>query len=245
MIARTSAPELDGVLLIDKPTDHTSHDVVARVRGILKMKRVGHAGTLDPMATGLLVVLLGKATKLSQFLMSVDKCYSGSITLGKITNTQDAEGEVMETRPVPVFSEEQIRAALRGMVGDQYQIPPMFSAIKIKGQPLYKAARAGEEIEREPRFIRVKRFDLTRWAAPDTLDFIVDCTKGTYVRTLAHDLGQKLGCGAHLSALRRISSGQLNVSRAVTLEALQKMTPAEVQAALIPGYEAAPSVALG
>ena len=245
MIVRTSAPELDGVLLIDKPTEHTSHDVVARVRGILKMKRVGHAGTLDPMATGLLVVLLGKATKLSQFLMSVDKCYSGSVTLGKITNTQDAEGEVMETRPVPDFSEEQIRAALRGMVGDQYQIPPMFSAIKIKGQPLYKAARAGEEIEREPRFIRVKRFDLTRWAAPDTLDFIVDCTKGTYVRTLAHDLGQKLGCGAHLSALRRISSGQLNVSRTVTLDALQKMAPAEVQAALIPGYEATPSVALG
>jgi tRNA pseudouridine55 synthase len=245
MIVRTSAPELDGVLLIDKPTDHTSHDVVARVRGILKMKRVGHAGTLDPMATGLLVVLLGKATKLSQFLMSVDKCYTGSVTLGKITNTQDAEGEVMESRPVPEFSEEQIRAALRGMVGDQYQIPPMFSAIKIKGQPLYKAARAGEEIEREPRFIRVKRFDLTRWAAPDTLDFIVDCTKGTYVRTLAHDLGQKLGCGAHLSALRRISSGQLNVSRAVTLDALQKMAPAEVQASLVPGYEAAPSVALG
>lgn len=245
MIVRASAPEYDGVLLIDKPTEHTSHDVVARIRGILRMKRVGHAGTLDPMATGLLVVLLGKATKLSQFLMSVDKCYTGSVTLGKITNTQDAEGEVMETRPVPAFGEAQVAAALRGMVGDQYQIPPMFSAIKIKGQPLYKAARAGEEIEREPRFIRVKRFELTRWAPPDVLDFVVDCTKGTYVRTLAHDLGQKLGCGAHLSALRRISSGALHVDRAVTLEALQKMKPAEVQAALIPGYEAAPSVALG
>ena len=238
---RASAPEFDGVLLIDKPTDHTSHDVVARVRGILKMKRVGHAGTLDPMATGLLVVLLGKATKLSQYLMSVDKCYTGSVTLGKITNTQDAEGEVLETRPVPELSEAQVRDGLRGMTGDQYQTPPMFSAIKIKGQPLYKAARAGEEIEREPRFIRVKRFELTRWAPPETLDFIVDCTKGTYVRTLAHDLGQKLGCGAHLSALRRISSGALHVDRAVTLDALQKMTPAEVQAALIPGDEAAPS----
>jgi tRNA pseudouridine55 synthase len=190
-------------------------------------------------------VLLGKATKLSQYLMSVDKTYTGSVTLGKITNTQDAEGEVLETRPVPELTEDQVRAALRGMVGDQYQMPPMFSAIKIKGQPLYKAARAGEEVEREPRFIRVKRFDLTRWAAPDTLDFSVDCTKGTYVRTLAHDLGQKLGCGAHLSALRRISSGALNVNRAVTLDALQKMSPAEVQAALVPGYEAAPSVALG
>ena len=242
---RAALPEYDGVLLIDKPTDHTSHDVVARIRGILRMKRVGHAGTLDPMATGLLVVLLGKATKLSQFLMSVDKTYSGSVRLGQVTNTQDAEGEVLETRPVPALTEEQVRAALRGMVGDQYQTPPMFSAIKINGQPLYKAARAGEEVEREPRFIRVKRFELTRWAPPDTLDFIVDCTKGTYVRTLAHDLGQKLGCGAHLSALRRISSGALQVNRAVTLEALQKMSPAEVQAALIPGYEAAPSVALG
>jgi tRNA pseudouridine55 synthase len=190
-------------------------------------------------------VLLGKATKLSQYLMSVDKCYAGSVTLGKITNTQDAEGEVMETRPVPELSEEQVRAALRGMMGDQYQMPPMFSAIKIKGQPLYKAARAGEEVEREERFIRVKRFELTQWAAPDVLDFVVDCTKGTYVRTLAHDLGQKIGCGAHLSALRRVSSGALNVERAVTLEALQKMTPAEVQAALIPGFEAVPSVALG
>ena len=176
---RSALQEFDGVLLIDKPTDHTSHDVVARIRGILRMKRVGHAGTLDPMATGLLVVLLGKATKLSQYLMSVDKCYTGSVKLGEITNTQDAEGEVLETRPVPELSEEQVRAALRGMVGDQYQIPPMFSAIKIKGQPLYKAARAGEEVEREPRFIRVKRFELTRWAAPDTLDFVVDCTKGT------------------------------------------------------------------
>ena len=242
---RAALTEYDGVLLIDKPTDHTSHDVVARIRGILRMKRVGHAGTLDPMATGLLVVLLGKATKLSQYLMSVDKTYSGSVRLGQVTNTQDAEGEVLETRPVPALTEEQVRAALRGMVGDQYQTPPMFSAIKINGQPLYKAARAGEEVEREPRFIRVKRFELTRWAPPDTLDFVVDCTKGTYVRTLAHDLGQKLGCGAHLSALRRISSGALQVDRAVTLEALQKMTPAEVQAALVPGYEAAPSVALG
>ncbi len=242
---RAALAEYDGVLLIDKPSAHTSHDVVARVRGILHMKRVGHAGTLDPMATGLLVLLLGKATKLSQYLMSVDKTYTGSVKLGQVTNTQDAEGDVLETRPVPELTEDAVCAALRGMVGDQYQTPPMFSAIKIKGVPLYKSARAGEEIEREPRFIRVKRFDLTRWAPPDTLDFSVDCTKGTYVRTLAHDLGQKLGCGAHLSALRRISSGALNVDRAVTLEALQKMTPAEVQAALVPGYEAAPAVALG
>lgn len=241
---RAPTPELDGVLLIDKPADHTSHDVVARLRGILKMKRIGHAGTLDPMATGLLVMLVGKATRLSQYLMSVEKEYTGTIKLGEVTNTQDAEGEVMETKPVPSLSEADVRAALKGFLGDQYQIPPMFSAIKIGGKPLYKSARAGEEVVREPRFIRVINYDLVRWESPE-IDFRVLCTKGTYVRTLAHDLGQRLGCGAHLNALRRIASGSLNVSRAVTLEQLQKMTPSEIEKVLIPGYEAAPSVAFG
>ena len=238
------AKELDGVLLIDKPSAHTSHDVVARLRGILRMKRIGHAGTLDPMATGLLVILVGKATRISQYLMSVDKEYTGTIKLGASTNTQDAEGEVLETRPVPALSEVDVRAALNGFLGDQYQMPPMFSAIKIGGKALYKSARAGEEVEREPRFIRIAQYDLTRWASPE-IDFRVLCTKGTYVRTLAHDLGQRLGCGAHLSALRRIASGNLNVSRAVTLEQLQKMSLPEVEKVLIPAYEAAPSVALG
>lgn len=239
MITRAPSREHEGVLLIDKPSDHTSHDVVARLRGILKMKRIGHAGTLDPMATGLLVVLVGKATTLSQYLMSNDKEYTGTITLGVVTNTQDAEGEVVETRPVPELTEDAVRAALNGFLGDQYQTPPMFSAIKINGRPLYKSARAGEEVEREPRFIRVTRFDLTRWASPE-LDFVVRSTKGTYVRTLAHDLGQRLGCGAHLSALRRTASGALHVDRAVTLEQLAAMTPSEIDAVLIPMLEAAP-----
>ncbi len=238
------AKELDGVLLIDKPSAHTSHDVVARLRGILRMKRIGHAGTLDPMATGLLVVLVGKATRISQYLMSVDKEYTGTITLGASTNTQDAEGEVLETRPVPALSEADVRAALNGFLGDQYQMPPMFSAIKIAGKALYKSARAGEEVVREPRFVRISQYDLVRWASPE-IDFRVLCTKGTYVRTLAHDLGQRLGCGAHLSALRRIASGNLNVSRAVTLEQLQKMSTPEIEKVLIPAYEAAPSVAFG
>ena len=238
------AKELDGVLLIDKPSAHTSHDVVARLRGIMRMKRIGHAGTLDPMATGLLVMLVGKATRISQYLMSVDKEYTGTIKLGQSTNTQDAEGQVMETRPVPSLTEADVRAALNGFLGDQYQMPPMFSAIKIAGKALYKSARAGEEIEREPRFIRISQYDLLRWESPE-IDFRVLCTKGTYVRTLAHDLGQKLGCGAHLSALRRIASGNLNVSRAVTLEQLQKMSTPEIEKVLIPAYEAAPSVAFG
>ena len=238
------AKELDGVLLIDKPTAHTSHDVVARLRGILRMRRIGHAGTLDPMATGLLVMLVGKATRISQYLMSVDKEYTGTIRLGASTNTQDAEGEVLETRPVPPLTEADVRAALNGFLGDQYQMPPMFSAIKIAGKALYKSARAGEEVAREPRFIRISQYDLLRWESPE-IDFRVLCTKGTYVRTLAHDLGQKLGCGAHLSALRRIASGNLNVSRAVTLEQLQKMSTPEIEKILIPAYEAAPSVAFG
>src|SRR5271170_4702968 len=138
--------ELEGVLLVDKPSDHTSHDVIARLRGKLRMRKVGHAGTLDPMATGLLIVLLGKATRVSQFLISLDKEYEGTIELGKVTDSQDADGQVMETRPVPALTEAEVGAAVRGFLGDQYQIPPMHSAIKIAGVPLYKLARKGEEV---------------------------------------------------------------------------------------------------
>ena len=207
--------ELDGILLVDKPRDHTSHDVVARLRGKLKMKRVGHAGTLDPMATGLLVILVGKATKVSQYLVSLDKEYEGTIELGKVTDTQDADGEVMETRPVPPLTEADLVAAVKTFLGDQYQMPPMYSAIKIDGQPLYKAARKGEDVEREPRFIRVMSWDILRFASPQ-IDFRLRCTKGTYVRTLAHDLGAKLGCGAHLSALRRTATDKFTVAQALS-----------------------------
>lgn len=235
--------ELEGVLLVDKPTDHTSHDVVARLRGKFHLKRIGHAGTLDPMATGLLVILVGKATRVSQYLTSVEKEYSGTIELGKVTNTQDAEGEMLETRPVPPLTEAEVRAALQGFLGDQYQTPPMFSAVKIDGVPLYKMARAGEEVEREPRFIRVMRFDLLRWASPE-IDFLVACSKGTYVRTLAHDLGQKLGCGAHLKALRRTACGELRVEQALPLEQLLALPLPELEQRLIPVHVAAPRIAL-
>ena len=237
------AKELECVLLVDKPTDHTSHDVVARLRGKLRMRRIGHAGTLDPMATGLLVILVGKATRISQYLMSVDKVYAGTIKLGEVTNTQDAEGEVLETRPVPSLTEAEIRQALQGFIGDQYQLPPMFSAIKIDGVPLYKRAREGEEVEREPRFIRVVSYELTRWASPE-LDFRVHCTKGTYVRTLAHDLGQRLGCGAHLKALRRLSSGDLTMEKALTLDQIMAMPIPEIERHLVPTLQAAPRIAL-
>jgi tRNA pseudouridine55 synthase len=235
--------ELEGVLLVDKPTDHTSHDVVARLRRKLNMKRIGHAGTLDPMATGLMILLIGKATKISQYLVSLDKEYDGTIELGKVTDSQDAQGEVLETVPVPVFTEAEVRAAMASFLGDQYQMPPMFSAIKIDGVPLYKNARKGVEIEREPRFIRVMSFELLRFASPH-IDFKLRCTKGTYVRTIAHDLGKKLGCGAHLSALRRITTDKFNLSEALTLDQIEALSLPEIEKRLIPVHQAAPSIAL-
>jgi tRNA pseudouridine55 synthase len=234
---------MEGILLVDKPADHTSHDVIARLRGKLRMKRIGHAGTLDPMATGLLIVLVGKATRVSQYLISLDKEYEGTIEFGKVTDTQDADGEVMETRPVPALTEEQVRAAMHTFLGDQYQTPPMYSAIKIDGVPLYKSARKGEEVEREPRFIRVMNWDLTRFALP-RIDFRLRCTKGTYVRTLAHDLGQKIGCGAHLAALRRTATDKFHISQALTFDQIQALSLPEIEQRLIAPRDAVPSIAL-
>ena len=234
---------MEGVLLVDKPKGLTSHDVVYRLRRKLQMKKIGHAGTLDPMATGVLVMLIGKATRISQYLMSVDKIYEGEATLGVVTDSQDAEGEVMETRPVPELTEAQVREVMKTFIGDQYQTPPMHSAIKIGGVKLYQLARKGEEVEREPRFIRVAAFDLLSFALPK-LTFDLHCTKGTYVRTIAHDLGQKLGCGAHLSALRRTGSGQFKIAQCLPLDEIEKLSLPEIERRLIPVYEAAPRVAL-
>ncbi len=235
--------ELEGILLVDKPREHTSHDVVARLRGKLKMKRVGHAGTLDPMATGLLIILVGKATRVSQYLISLDKEYEGTVEFGKVTDTQDADGEMMETRPVPHLTEAELKAAMQGFLGDQYQTPPMYSAIKIDGVPLYKSARKGEEVEREPRFIRVMNWDVTRFAMPQ-FDFRLRCTKGTYVRTLAHDLGQKIGCGAFLAALRRTATDKFNVSEALTLDQILALSLPEIEKRLIAPRDAVPSLVL-
>jgi len=232
--------EIEGVLLVDKPAGFTSHDVVARLRRKLAMKRIGHAGTLDPLATGLLIILVGKATRISQYLTNLDKEYEGTMVLGKITNSQDADGEVMETRPVPPLTEAEVRAAMQAFLGDQYQTPPMFSAIKIDGVPLYKKARQGEEVEREPRFIRVSSYELTRFAPPE-LGFRIRCSKGTYVRTLAHDLGQKLGCGAHLSALRRTATDRFRIEQALTLEAIEQLALPDIEKRLLRVYDVVPS----
>ena len=234
--------EMEGVLLVDKPQGLTSHDVVYRLRRKLQMKKIGHAGTLDPMATGLLIMLIGKATRISQYLMSSDKVYEGEATLGVVTDSQDAEGEIMETRPVPPLSEAQVKEVMKSFLGDQYQTPPMHSAIKIDGVPLYKLARKGEVVEREPRFIRVMSLELLSFASPK-LTFRLHCTKGTYVRTIAHDLGQKLGCGAHLSALRRTLSGKFKLTQGLTLDQIETMSLAEIEKRLIPVYAAAPTVA--
>lgn len=235
-----SNQDFEGVLLIDKPVGCTSHDVVDRVRRKLKMKKIGHAGTLDPNATGLLIILVGKATKVSQYLMSLDKEYSGAMKLGEITNTYDSEGEIMETRDVPTLTEEAVNEVFGEFLGDQYQTPPMFSAKKIDGVPLYKLARKGKEVEREPRFIRISRFDLISVELP-IINFEVACSKGTYIRTLAHDIGEKLGCGAHLESLRRTVSGNFKIAQCTPLDKFEELTAVEIRRRLIPIYQAVPS----
>jgi tRNA pseudouridine55 synthase len=191
----------------------------------LNTKKIGHCGTLDPMATGLLMLVIGRATKIQDLLMSEDKEYVGTMTLGSVTSTQDRQGEVLESKPVPAFSEAEIRAAFDAFTGEFEQIPPMVSAIKKDGVPLYKLARKGQTIEREPRPVRVDGYQVTRIALPE-VDFIVNCSKGFYVRTYAHDIGEKLGCGGHLSALRRTRSGKFTLDRAVTVADL-KTAPRE------------------
>lgn len=214
-----------GVLLIDKAPDMTSHDVVAIARRALNTKKIGHCGTLDPMATGLLMLVIGRATKIQDLLMSEDKEYEGTMTLGSVTSTQDRQGEVLETHEVPAFSEAQILAAFDAFTGEFEQMPPMVSAIKKDGVPLYKLARKGEVVERQLRPVRVTGYKVNRIALPD-VDFTVNCSKGFYVRTYAHDIGEKLGCGAHLSALRRTRSGKFTLDRAVTVADL-KTAPRE------------------
>ena len=214
-----------GVLLIDKAPDMTSHDVVAIARRALNTKKIGHCGTLDPMATGLLMLVIGRATKIQDLLMSEDKEYVGTLTLGAVTSTQDRQGEVLETKPVPAFSESEIRAAFDAFTGEFEQMPPMVSAIKKDGVPLYKLARKGQEVERALRPVRVTSYQVSRIELPE-VDFTVNCSKGFYVRTYAHDIGAKLGCGAHLSALRRTRSGKFTLDRAVTVADL-KTAPRE------------------
>nr|BDT32807.1 tRNA pseudouridine(55) synthase TruB [Myxococcus sp. MH1] len=207
---------MDGVLVIDKPTGPTSFDVVRQVRSLLKLKKVGHTGTLDPMATGVLPLCLGEATKVAGFITEGDKAYDATVRLGAETDTQDAEGQVTARAPVPALTPALLEAALARFRGPFEQVPPMYSAVKVAGKRLYELARAGEEVERAARQVTVYELVLRDFSA-DRLHLSVRCSKGFFVRTLAFDLGRALGCGAHLEALRRTSSGPFTLARALPL----------------------------
>ncbi len=223
----------DGALLIDKPAGPTSHDIVDVVRRQFGIPKVGHCGTLDPQATGLLILVLGQATKLSEKLMADDKVYCGHVTFGVTTDSYDADGEIVSSLPVPAMTLDEINAAAGEFVGDQMQEPPMVSAVKKNGVPLYKLARKGIVVERKPRLIHIYKLRFTEYQEPVGA-FRVACTKGTYVRSIAHDLGQKLGCGAHLNTLRRLVSGRFDVEDAATFEDVLEMTPDELSKRVIP-----------
>lgn len=208
-----------GILNINKPPRWTSHDVVARVRRLLGLKRAGHAGTLDPLATGVLLVCLGQATRVAEYLMTGEKVYRASARLGITTDTYDIDGKITASTPVPAFSRQELLGALALFVGQTTQTPPPFSAIKKQGVRAYQKARRGEEVQLAPRPVRIHRIELQEWQPP-TLTIEVSCDPGTYIRSLAHDLGQLLHCGAVLSALTRTQSGAFTLSDAITMEDL-------------------------
>ena len=224
---------LDGAILIDKPPGPTSHDVVDAIRRHFNIKKVGHCGTLDPSASGLLIIVLGRGTKLSERLMSDDKVYEGTIRFGETTNSYDADGELLSSLPVPPLTLGQLNEAANQFVGDQMQTPPMVSAVKKGGVPLYKLARKGVEVEREARLIHVYHFRFLEYREPIAV-FRLACTKGTYVRSIAHDLGQQIGCGAHLATLRRVTSGKFEVTDASPLDSVLALTERELERRVIP-----------
>jgi tRNA pseudouridine55 synthase len=213
------ARDPDGVLVIDKPSGPTSSDVVLRVKRLLHLARIGHTGTLDPLATGVLPLCLGRATRLSSYLTDQDKAYRADIRLGVRTETGDAEGAVLSERPVPPLDAAALEAALQSLRGAQLQTPPMYSAVKVGGRKLYELARQGKEVDRTPRPIEVQELVIEEMRLPD-LTLRVSCSKGTYVRVLAEDLGERLGCGAHLTGLRRLRSGAFDLSSSVRLQDL-------------------------
>lgn len=224
-----------GVLLIDKDPGFTSHNAVALCRRVLGTKKVGHCGTLDPMATGMLIVVVGKATKWQDKFMCEDKLYSATMKLGVETNSQDADGEVVAIKPFDAVTPEAVQAAFERFRGPFEQVPPMYSAVKINGVPCYKLARKGKEVERKARPVRVLDYTLTRIdLTAGEIDFTVHCSKGFYVRTYAHDIGQVLGCGAHLTALRRLRSGHFDISQAIDVPTLKSASREELMARLLP-----------
>lgn len=214
---RQRGRSVNGILLLDKPIGITSNRALQEVKRIYYARKAGHTGNLDPLASGLLPICFGEATKLSAFLLDADKVYEGTCKLGVRTTTADGEGEVIETRPVKDIDRARVEEVLAGFVGKIEQIPPMHSAIKQNGQPLYKLAHQGIEVERKPRPVEIFSLKLVRFEG-DELEIAVHCSKGTYIRTLAEDIGEALGCGAHLGQLRRTGAGPFAIDRAVTIE---------------------------
>lgn len=211
---------MDGIIAVRKEKGYTSHDVVAKLRGILHMKKIGHTGTLDPDAEGVLPVVLGKATKLAEFLTDKDKTYEAVLHLGLETDTQDMTGRVLKKLPVSV-TEEQVRAAVSSFLGEQQQIPPMYSALKVNGRKLYEIAREGKTVERKPRTVFFHSIEIQDMELP-LVKISVTCSRGTYIRTLCHDIGKKLGCGACMEELVRTRSGQFRLEDSLTLEEIRE-----------------------
>jgi tRNA pseudouridine55 synthase len=243
---RHKGRNISGIVLLDKPQGITSNRALQIVKRLFNAAKAGHTGSLDPLATGLLPLCLGEATKVSGFLLDADKSYIGTLKLGIKTSSADAEGEIIETRPVKKYSKKQIDTAIKNFIGDIEQTPPMHSALKVDGQPLYKLAHQGIVIERQSRPVHIYAIEVLRYE-DDEIDIAVDCSKGTYIRTLAEDIGDKLGCGAHLSALRRTASGPFDLADSVTLEELEQLTKKatedsyeELDSVLMPAEDALP-----
>lgn len=237
-------PSLNGLLVVDKPAGWTSHDVVAKVRRILGEKRIGHTGTLDPFATGVLPLCIGPSTRLATWLALEDKVYEATLRLGQTTATLDNEGPVLQERPVPSeLSVSQIEAVLARFRGEVLQVPPMYSALKVQGKPLHAYARAGQEIAREARPVQIFALQQEPWEAP-FLRLRVHCSKGTYVRVLAADIGEALGCGAHLVALRRARTGAFGLEQALTLPQLEAAPRDALRSLLLPALDVLPQLSV-
>ena len=234
--ARVARRPVHGVLLLDKPLGLSSNQALQKAKWLLRAEKAGHTGTLDPLATGVLPLCFGAATKFSQMHLDADKAYETTVRLGIKTSTADAEGEILLERPV-AFTQKQLDDVLLRFTGLIAQVPPMHSALKKDGKALYEYARAGIEIEREARHVVIhglKRLSAHMDSAEPAIKLVVDCSKGTYIRTLGEDIGEALGCGAHLSALRRVRTGGFDTTHCITLEALEAMTEAERMACLLP-----------
>lgn len=207
----------DGILIINKPQGITSHDVVVRIRKLLGIRHVGHAGTLDPLATGVLIVFVGKATKLFNRFLEFNKEYIATLTLGKITETNDSQGKVLEVYPIPAIDGDMVKLIFKEFVGEIQQIPPMVSAIRFRGRRLYQFARCGIQLPRQPRKVTIAELQLLKISCPD-IEFYVRCSKGTYIRQLAYDIALRLGCGGYISKIERVSVGPFHIKDAISID---------------------------